>query len=78
MKTRKCNFCNRNINGDSGMSFHNYDLCIDCVIIARRMVCRECSGTGKVRVRDDEATDAQATCGENRTVYRTIECKSCK
>ncbi len=80
MKERKCNFCNEKINEEDGISVcgYDYDLCDRCEKIARQAVCRSCNGRGMTQVRDDDATDAQATCGESRTVYKSIECKSCK
>lgn len=80
MKNRKCDLypCKNDIGGDSGISFGSRDLCDQCVQIVRRAICRDCNGTGKIRVRDDYATDAQASCGENRTQYKTEECKHCE
>lgn len=42
-----------------------------------RSQCSECNGTGKISVRDNEATNAQASCGENRTQYKTVWCDKC-
>lgn len=42
-----------------------------------RSECTKCNGTGKVRIRDDEATNLQATCGENRTQYKMGKCEEC-
>lgn len=84
MKIRKCDLCKSDVSGkcgDSpvyGVSFGTYDLCVECVRLVRRAICRDCNGTGKVRVRDDYATDAQASCGENRTQYKTEKCKHCE
>jgi len=82
MKVRKCDFCMCDIL-DKGASFTiqgvgNYDLCETCIAIVRTAICRNCHGTGTVREVDHQASDAQATCGENRTVYRTIKCLGCK
>ncbi len=41
-------------------------------VIVLRKDCQECEGKGKLRVRDDDAS-----CGENRTVYKTVECNRC-
>lgn len=40
--------------------------------------CSQCDGTGKVRVKDEYASDAQASCGENRIQYKTVRCEKCK
>lgn len=61
------------------------EFCIACLIrqvlkskvIVLRKDCPICEGKGKLRVRDDDASEAQASCGENRTVYKTIECRKC-
>lgn len=66
----------------------DYDICEICIsyliekiiktkVIILRIDCKKCEGIGKLRVRDDEASDAQACCGENRTVYKIIECDNC-
>jgi hypothetical protein len=85
MKNRECDLCTDIIRnpgcGESpliGVSFEKYDLCEACVSLVRRAICKRCHGTGKVRKRDDEATSAQATCGENRTQYKMATCKDCK
>ena len=79
MKTRKCDLCDENIpKEDKGsVSFGIYDMCGNCVAQTRQAVCLKCRGTGKVRVRDDEASCAQANCGENRTQYKQIDCDRC-
>lgn len=83
MRNRKCDLCKSDIAGKcsdapmDGVSFGVYDLCVECVQIVRRAVCRDCGGTGKVRVRDDFATSTHASCGENRTQYKTEKCKRC-
>jgi len=78
MKTRSCNFCRIKIDNNDGISIQNYDLCRLCTQLVRRAICPKCEGTGKVRRVDHEATYAQATCGENRTQYRTVPCKACE
>jgi hypothetical protein len=40
--------------------------------------CPHCEGTGRLKVVDEEATDAQATCGENRTQYKSEDCRECR
>ena len=77
MKSRKCDLCGIIIDKGFGVSFGVYDLCSECVEAVRRAVCLKCKGTGKMRVRDDDATFAQATCGENRTEYKTVNCDRC-
>lgn len=81
MRIRKCDLCEYNIPRESGVGFllgrKTFDLCKECVKIVRVAICRECKGTEKVKVRDDEATTAQATCRENRTQYKTIKCENC-
>ena len=77
MKIRKCNLCGYCIQNDDGASFGCYDLCIECVHIVRRVTCRKCKGTGRVSEVDQEASAAQATCGENRTQYKTVDCLIC-
>jgi len=39
--------------------------------------CVKCRGTGRISVVDEEATDAQATWGENRIQYKKIDCDAC-
>ncbi len=77
MKTRECDLCNHTITKDTGVSFDVYDLCDKCVKVVRRAICRECRGTGKTSEVDHERTNSMATCGENRTQYRTVLCKKC-
>lgn len=77
MKNRVCDLCKSEINLKDGVSFCLYDLCNACIKLVRCAICRKCEGTKKVRVRDQAATDAQATCGENRTEYKTISCVDC-
>ena len=72
-----CDLCERLIVESNGISFDKYDLCNDCIALVRRAMCTFCLGTGKMQVRDNEATDAQATCGESRTQYKTISCSHC-
>lgn len=78
MKIRKCDLCSLVIKDTKGVSFGTYDLCERCSTNARYATCRKCCGTRKVSEVDREATNAQASCGENRTQYRTITCKNCK
>ena len=78
MKKRQCDLCDYEISTGQGVSFGSYDLCGPCVTIVRCAVCRKCHGKGAIRVRDDRATSAQATCGENRTQYKNIPCKDCE
>ncbi|KKN98976.1 hypothetical protein LCGC14_0142210 [marine sediment metagenome] len=79
MKSRKCDICNEGINSEDkgSVSFGIYDLCGNCVAMVRMATCLKCNGTGKVRVRDNDASCAQATCGENRRVSKTIDCDRC-
>jgi len=82
MKIRKCDLCKCDISNESGASFKivgigDYDFCDECIKIVRKAVCKKCHGEGTVREVDDEASCAQATCGENRTQYRTVKCKCC-
>jgi len=79
MKSRKCDLCRlqAEIPANTGVSFGRFDLCGPCTNLVRRAVCLKCKGTGRMRVRDDEATFAQASCGENRTQYTTIMCDLC-
>lgn len=42
-----------------------------------RSKCKKCNGTGKAKVRDDEATNSFACCGENRTEYKIVTCTEC-
>lgn len=77
MQKRECNFCHTDIEGKDGVSFGPYDLCVECVKLTRRAICLKCHGTGKIRIVDNEATDAQGTCGENRTQYKTVNCGKC-
>lgn len=78
MKSRECDLCDKTIEGNTGVSFGCHDLCNKCIKIVRCAVCKQCHGEGIVSAVDYEATHAQATCGENRTQYKTIACKHCK
>lgn len=78
MKSRKCDLCSKVIPDNKGVSFGKHDLCDSYIEIVRRAICKKCGGTGKVREVDHAETNAQATCGENRTQYRTVACKKCK
>jgi len=79
-----CDSCGKKLKEE--IRRFDYDLCERCVesliknilkTITLRIDCEGCKREGKLRVRDDEASDAQASCGENRTVYKTIECDKC-
>lgn len=39
--------------------------------------CETCGGKGSVREKDVEASRAEANCGENRPVYRMVQCRTC-
>lgn len=79
MKKRVCNLCNKDIEKNDGTSFgSNYDLCVSCTTIVRRAICRKCVGTGFLNIRDDAASNAMATCGENRTQYNSVPCTYCR
>lgn len=81
MKYRKCDFCGCEIDDEhsnhNGSSCGQYDLCDPCTLLARRGTCKKCKGRGRVQVVDEQATRAQASCGENRTQYKSIECNQC-
>lgn len=66
----------------------DYDICGICIgrlikkiiktkDITLRVDCKKCEGIGKRTIEDDAASMAQASCGENRTQYKTIECNNC-
>jgi len=83
MRTCTCDLCKNTITGSECVSFPivgegSYDFCKDCVKIVRRAICRKCKGTGIYQERDAEASDRQATCGENRTKYRMVSCQECR
>ena len=80
MITRKCDLCSLGIdeeNDNEFVSFGIRDLCGKCVSTVRRAICQKCHGTGKFREADREASDRGASCGENRTEYRTVTCHEC-
>ena len=77
MKKRECDLCQTSIDLKDGVSFGRYDLCNVCVKLIRCAICRKCGGTKIVRVVDRATTEAQASCGENRTEYITIPCPNC-
>ena len=86
MRIRKCDLCECYVTGnlddtEDGVSFIagrvTRDLCGNCVIVVRTAICRNCKGTGKIKVTDYEATKAQATCGKSRIEYKTVECQHC-
>lgn len=72
------------------MEIENLDLCGKCCSYAIQQylqsrkkkelqsTCSACLGTGKVQEVDEYASSAQASCGENRTQYRTVKCKKCE
>lgn len=76
MKNRVCDLCKSKINLKDGVSFDLYDLCNACIKLVRCAICRKCEGTTKVRIVDHE--NSEATCGENRTQYKTITCDQCR
>lgn len=78
MRHRECNLCKDRIPANDGVSFYEYDLCIECIALVRRAICKKCKGSGKIQIEDETATMAQATCGENRIQYKTITCKACE
>ncbi len=83
----RCDSCRKKIPLEDLLELRlDYDLCERCVrslvdhtlqTTLLCMDCTKCKGKGKISVRDDDASDAQASCGENRTVYKTIECDNC-
>ena len=78
MIIRKCNLCESHIDGNCGIGFdaenRRYDICDKCLDLIKLYSCPICKGSGKKRVVDHAATVAQATCGENRTQYKTVAC----
>lgn len=82
MKTCTCDLCKNNIKSSTGVCFSvgviSFDFCDSCIKIVRKAVCKKCKGAGNHQEADREATDRQATCGENRTQYRTVTCQECK
>jgi hypothetical protein len=86
--TVTCDCCGKTLDNDGDrLSFNTgRDLCVFCVgrllkVALGQVVltadCKACKGTGKRSVRDDDATRAQACCGENRTQYKTVKCEEC-
>lgn len=81
----KCDFCKCTIDSDDisisfgivGIGIGRYDACETCTKTIRTAVCKECHGKGTLSVRDAAATNSMASCGENRTQYKTIECNCC-
>lgn len=76
-----CDFCKTTIEkNENCVSFNiphikqQYDICEMCLKVIRVAVCKECHGKGTKSVRDEKATNAMATCGENRTQYKTVQC----
>lgn len=75
-------------DGSSVYTDAKVDLCGNCVKCAiqcyltnrkrpLRLNCTKCKGKGTHRVVDEEASFAQATCGENRTQYKIEKCPQC-
>lgn len=79
MKTRECDICGENITSEDkgSVSFGVYDLCGNCVAQVRQATCLRCHGTGKFQTYDKEASIAQASCGESRSQYKTVNCDRC-
>lgn len=82
MKNCVCDLCKKDIEPAKGIEFKInttiYDLCVNCLKIIDKVRCKNCKGTGKIREVDVEASHRVATCGENRTEYRTVTCQKCK
>lgn len=83
MKTCTCDLCKKEIPKNKEISFSidgsgKFDFCERCSNVVRRVVCRRCKGTGKFLEVDRDATNRQATCGESRTEYRSVNCYECK
>ena len=81
MKTCTCDLCKKNIKSKTGVCFPvgvvNFDFCDSCVKIVRRAICLKCEGKGRHQEVDFEASQRGASCGENRTEYRTVACQEC-
>lgn len=82
MRTCVCDLCKNTIDPEVSveLTIPNvglYDFCTDCVKRIRRAICKKCKGTGQYQERDEFATESQASCGENRTQYRTVSCHEC-
>ena len=82
MRTCVCDLCKNTI--DPGVSTELtipnvglYDFCPDCVKRVRRAICLKCKGKGRHQEVDVEASQRGASCGENRTEYRTVACQEC-
>jgi len=90
--TTICDVCCETIDtlNDPMIYVDDLDICHPCCeSIIRKFIksrkdkplrsnCPKCKGTGKVRVKDEYATDSMATCGENRIQYKTVKCQECK
>ena len=82
-----CDACGKKLDEQKlPLDIIGYDLCRICIrkliaqqleLITLRIDCEGCKGEGKLRVTDYDASDAQASCGENRTQYKIIECNNC-
>ena len=52
-----------------------YELALTAWEIAKsRPQCTKCKGRGERRIVDEERTFAEASCGENRTLYKNVPC----
>lgn len=84
-----CDACGKKIELEDIVRIDSdYDICEICVghlirkvlrsaIVILRIDCEGCGGKGKIRIIDEEKIYAEASCGENRTQYKTIECNNC-
>jgi len=83
MRTCVCDLCKNTIDPESSVELTVpgiglYDFCVDCVKRLRKAICKKCKGKGRHEEADREASNRQATCGENRTQYHTVTCQECK
>ena len=83
-----CDACGKVLSNEPKYYLHDLDLCSACTDLAvtkylqnrgrpLRTRCVKCRGKGVCRVKDKEATSAQATCGENRIQYKAEVCTEC-
>ena len=82
MRTCVCDLCKDTLDPQKSVEFTVlrvgvYDFCPECVRRLRRAICSKCKGTGRHREVDVAASQAGASCGENRTEYRTVACQEC-
>ena len=83
-----CDACGITIKGGAqALRIESVDLCFECRGVAVRKYlesrgdnpllahCTVCSGTGKVRVVDED--QSTASCGEIRTAYKKVPCSAC-